>query len=370
MKLLTIIAAAFIAFGLAAQAQDGWRLALPGWKYEFPRDHFSHSEFKTEWWYFTGNVATAEGKAFGYQFTLFRHGIRPPSSRVRTTSKLIINDISFGHLAVTDLSAKKFAFREKITRGILGQSGFSDGGKVAWINDWSIELLPDGRFRAQAKDGDLALDLTLRNAKPWIMHGANGVSQKSAGEGRASHYYSGVRLQTSGTLTTGGQTHAVQGESWFDHEWATNQLTAAQAGWDWFSIQLSNGCELMLYQLRLREGGSDAESSGTWIDAVGQTQHLARGDYTLTPIATWRSPTTGGVYPIKWEIRVPRLDLIAEVSTPLAPQELTLEAVAYWEGSIDLQGRCAGENISGKGYMELTGYAGPLPGLSEPAVSQ
>jgi predicted secreted hydrolase len=347
-----------------ASGAEGWRLALPGWHYEFPRDHHPHAGFKTEWWYFTGNVRDASGRRFGYQVTFFRQGIRPPGARGDTASALIVHELPFAHFAVSDVASGRFHFGQRINRGAFGQAGFGDGERVAWVEDWTLRLDSHERFHVEAKDGSHALALTLSSVKPWAIHGENGVSQKAAGEGRASHYYSGTRLATQGTLTVDGKQFAVSGESWFDHEWATNQLTPEQAGWDWFSIQLHDGTELMLYQLRLRAGGSDPQSSGTFVGRDGRTRHLRRDDYTLTPVEFWKSPANGARYPVAWEIAVPRLDLQLRVSTPLPAQELALEAIAYWEGAIDVEGTRAGQPVRGQGYMELTGYAGPLSILS------
>lgn len=340
-----------------------WRAALPGWRYEFPRDHQPHPDFKTEWWYFTGNVRDSANRRFGYQITFFRHGIRPPGTR-GGDSRLIMNELPFAHFAISDVAEERFHFRQKINRGVFGQAGFGKGDRLAWIDDWTLRLDTDGAFRIDAKDGPIALALELTAAKPWTIHGENGVSQKAAGEGRASHYYSGTRLATHGTLEVEGKQFEVSGESWFDHEWATNQLTPEQAGWDWFSVQLDDGTELMLYQMRLRSGGTDAQSSGTFTDRDGQTQHLARGDYELAPLEFWTSPKTKARYPVAWQLTIPRLDFKARISTPLRAQELALESIAYWEGAIDVDGTRAGQAVRGRGYMELTGYAGALSALS------
>jgi predicted secreted hydrolase len=349
-----------------AQAENPWRLSLPGWKYEFPRDHFSHPEFKTEWWYFTGNLRDADGKRYGYQLTFFRQGIRPLSARGGTTSRFICDEFKFAHFGLSDPAAGRFRFMQKTSRGAFGEAGFAQGDRIAWIDEWSLQLLPGGamQFVAQMKDASLAL--TVKPSKPWIIHGENGVSQKAHGDGRASHYYSGTRLHTSGSLTLEGRELTVTGTSWFDQEWATNQLTSEQVGWNWFAIQLSDGSELMLYQMRLRDGKIDPNSSGTIVAQDGQTRHLRRDDYTLTPTRWWTSGATKARYPVAWQLRVSALELEVEITTPLDRQELELPPIAYWEGMIDLRGTRAGQPIAGEGYMELTGYAGALVGLAQP----
>lgn len=348
----------------AAWAQTPWRLALPGWEYVFPRDHGPHADFKTEWLYFTGNVATAGGERFGYQLTFFRQGVRPPGARGGATSRFVVNDFQFAHFAVSDPQAGRFRHWQKTSRGAFGEAGFSAGERLAWIDGWQLTARGD-EWTLTAAEGDAALTLTLTPAKPWAIHGENGVSQKADGPGHASHYYSGPRMRTSGRLTLAGREHAVTGTSWFDHEWATNQLTPAQVGWNWFALHFDDGTELMLYQMRLRDGGLDPQSSGTFLAADGTARHLRREDYTLTPLRWWTSKATGGRYPVAWRIEAPSLALRAEVTTPLEAQELVLLPVAYWEGMIEARGERAGRAVRGEGYLELTGYAGALVGLSQ-----
>ena len=358
---------AFIAsFVINLHATD-WRTALPGWQYEFPRDHRIHPDFKTEWWYFTGRLVDEKGGVFGYQLTFFRQGLRRPSNRAGETSRFIVDDLKFAHFAVSDIGGQRFHFQQKLSRGAFAEAGFGVENKLAWIDDWSLELQPDGAFSLHANGDKSALELRLVSTKPWVIHGENGISQKAEGEGRASHYFSGTRLVASGTLALDGKSLRVSGESWLDREWATNQLTAEQVGWNWFSIQLEDGTELMLYQMRTRAGGLDPNSSGTFIARDGAATHLRRGDYELTPLQYWTSKETGGRYPIAWQLVVPALGVQMRISTPLAAQELVLKPVAYWEGLINVDGMRAGAKVRGHGYMELTGYAGALVGLSEQA---
>ena len=342
-----------------------WRLALPGWQYEFPRDHRLHPEFKTEWWYFTGRLVDESGGVFGYQVTFFRQGLRPPGAGDAVSSRFVVNDLKFAHFAISDVRGQQFHFEQKINRGAYGEAGFGDDDRLAWIDDWSLALSPDGSFALQASGDATRLQLRLTSAKHLAIHGENGVSQKAEGVGRASHYFSATRLATAGTLVIGGKSRSVQGESWLDREWGSNQLTANQVGWNWFSVQCDDGTELMLYQMRTRDGGLDPNSSGTFVARDGTTQHLTRDDYQLTPAKFWTSTATAGRYPVAWELTVPKLNLQLTISTPLEAQELVLRPVAYWEGLIEVQGSRAGTTLHGHGYMELTGYAGALVGLSE-----
>lgn len=351
---------------LQASAAD-WRLALPGWQYQFPRDHHLHADFKTEWWYFTGRLTDDKGDVFGYQLTFFRQGIRPPEARGGTMSRFVVDDLKFAHFAISDVRGQRFHFQQKLSRGAFGEAGFSYSDRLAWIDDWSLELAADGTFVLRAKDGAISLQLDLQSAKPFAIQGENGVSQKADGAGHASHYFSATRLVTNGTLNLDGKARSVRGESWLDREWASNQLTANQVGWNWFSLQFDDNTELMLYQMRTRDGGLDPNSSGTYVARDGTVQHLQREDYQLTPTKFWTSKATQGRYPIGWQLAVPKLNLQCTISTPLETQELVLNPVAYWEGLIDIQGTHAGSKVHGHGYMELTGYAGALVGLSESA---
>ncbi|MDR3403688.1 MAG: lipocalin-like domain-containing protein [Chthoniobacter sp.] len=353
-----------LALVLPASAAD-WRLALPGWQYEFPRDHHLHADFKTEWWYFTGRLADDKGGVFGYQLTFFRQGLRPPENRGGTTSRFIVDDLKFAHFAISDIRAQQFHFQQKLSRGAFAEAGFSAADRLAWIDDWSLKLDPDGTFTLHANDGSTALQLHLESTKPFAIHGENGASQKAEGAGHASHYFSATRLVTSGTLTLAGQALSVRGESWLDREWASNQLTANQVGWNWFSLQFDDGTELMLYQMCTKDGGLDPNSSGTFIARDGTTQHLRREDYQITPTKFWTSKASQARYPIAWQLTVPKLNLQCGISTPLESQELVLNPIAYWEGLIDLQGNHDGMKVHGHGYMELTGYAGALVGLAE-----
>jgi predicted secreted hydrolase len=361
MKTLLLLVLALLSMVEGAGAE--WQIAKPGWRYEFPKDHGIHPGFKTEWWYFTGNLRDRAGREFGYQLTFFRQGVLEPGSAAADRSRFLVNDFKFAHFALSDLGARRFHHTQKLSRGAFGEAGFAEGGRTAWIGDWQLAASPGEGWELQAKAGANALRLRVLPAKPPVIHGAEGISRKAEGEGRASHYYSFTRLKTEGELVLDGETRAVSGESWFDHEWATNQLTAEQAGWNWFSLQLGDGSELMLYQMRLRNGGIDPVSSGTFVAENGASEHLRVSDYELVPVRFWTSGKTKAPYPIAWRLRIRKLGIEGEIRTPLESQELTLEPIAYWEGAIRFSGRGQAGPLSGKGYMELTGYNAPLTGL-------
>ena len=370
---------ALLLLALAFSAQAEWRVAKPGWEYVFPSDHGSHPGFKTEWWYFTGNLTAKDGRAFGYQLTFFRQGILSGDEDIIALSRFVTRDVKFAHFTVSDLATGKFHFFQKLSRGAYGESGFGapasprsandreavppSAKQLVWIDDWSCELAGENTFRLRAAKDEIALDLKLASTKPPVIHGANGLSQKAAGEGRASHYYSLTRMASDGTLRLGHEEFAVTGLSWFDHEWATNQLAENQIGWDWFSLQFDDGSELMLFQLRTKDGTRDAFSSGTFIDAKGRTTSITNTDFTLEPGETWKSPETGGRYPTAWHLAIPRLGLDLDLRAALKDQELRLKPVVYWEGAVRATGMVHGQALRGSGYLEMTGYAGPIAGM-------
>jgi predicted secreted hydrolase len=245
----------------------------------------------------------------------------------------------------------------------LGKQAFPMASRVAWIEGWSLELREDGAFLLRASKPEFSVDLVLRAKKPPVFHGSDGVSQKAEGPGRASHYYSFTRLWTEGTLSWDGKDFSVEGWSWYDHEWATNQLTEGQVGWDWFSLQFDDGSDLMLFQIRTQDGGKDPFSSGTWVDSEGEPTAVGVGDFTLLPVRSWRSQKTGGEYPIRWKIEIPNLGLDIEVSARMEDQEFRQPPISYWEGAVEAKGRRAGSPVTARGYLEMTGYSGPIVGM-------
>ncbi len=357
---------AFLIWLLAIAPAAGaeWKIAEPGLRYEFPRDHHVHEEFKTEWWYFTGSLTNASGGVFGYELTFFRQGVRPPGERAGTTSRFLVGDLKFAHFAVTDAAGRRFLFEQKMSRGSFGEAGFGESDRLAWIDSWDLKMNPDASFDLAADMSGADLRLHLAPLKAPVVHGTKGISEKAAGEGHASYYYSITRLRTSGQLRLRDARFAVTGESWFDHEWATNQLAAGQAGWNWVSAQFDDGSELMLYEMRLTNGAIDPVSSGTFIRADGSSIALTSADFQMTPAAFWRSKTTKATYPIGWKIAVPRERLDFAIHPVLKDQELILPPIIYWEGAFNLEGTRAGKPISGRGYLELTGYATPLQELN------
>jgi predicted secreted hydrolase len=377
----------FGAWTVLGGAQPQWREASPGYRFEFPRDHASHPDYKLEWWYYTGNVQTAEGRRFGYQVTFFRVGIDPVPAN---PSRWAVRDLYMTHLAVSDPQDRRYRFEERLSRAGPGLAGADAERYRVWNEDWSAGLLNvpaedalarPSRERRQASlsaaalmkaeprshfiralSGRAGVDLVLDEGKTPAVNGVNGISQKGALAGNASHYYSLTRMPTRGAIIIDGERFEVTGDSWMDHEFGTSFLEKEQQGWDWMSIQLADGRDLMLYQLRRGDGSRDPRSSGTLIDAQGRTIHLTARDFTMSPGGqTFRAPS-GASYPIRWSIQIPQAQLALDVTTPLENQELSTPGagISYWEGVIDVSGRSAGNAVTGRGYLEMTGYRGSL----------
>lgn len=353
---LTIACAALLLpVVIAAQQDIPYRLALPGYTYVFPRDHGAHPEFKLEWWYYTGNLRSTDGHEFGYELTFFRTGM---DQSFENTSAWQIRDLYMAHLAITDITENRFYYFEKLSRAGPGIAGAGAGTLDVWNQNWSARMDANA-MKLVANAGEGALDLKLDPQKKPAIHGANGVSQKAEGAGRASHYYSMTRLSTKGALRIGARTFQVSGESWMDHEFGTNQLTEKQAGWDWFSIQLDNGTDLMLYQLRNRDGSLDPYSSGTVVAPDSRTIRLRLADFAASPGRKWTSSKTGTSYPIEWTIVLPGRATELRVTPVVDDQELVTTrstGIAYWEGAVRITGTWEGKPVTGKGYVELTGY--------------
>ncbi|HEX4536595.1 MAG TPA: lipocalin-like domain-containing protein [Candidatus Acidoferrum sp.] len=363
MKSRRIIAAMLIclAFELATSAQ--YRVALPGYPYSFPRDHFSHPEFQTEWWYYTGNVKSPDGHRFGFELTFFRRGV---DSDAKSTGVWDIHDLYVAHLALSDLNGGKFLHAERTNRAGPGIAGASEQEGRIWNGNWQVTWRDDEPL-LQAIDERFSIHLTLRSAKPPVIHGQNGISPKADGPGRASHYISLTRLNTQGKIELDGHTFQVTGAAWMDHEFFTHQLETDQVGWDWLSIQLDDNSELMLFNIRRKDGSIDPYSAGTFVDARGNSTRLTKNAFAMHPAnSTWSSPATHAAYPLQWKILIPSLKIELECSTSLPSQELassTEFVPAYWEGSVILAGSKGGSPIAGVGYLEMTGYDHPVDAL-------
>lgn len=336
--------------GLLAGEDEGFARVTEPRKFRFPRDHAAHPEYRHEWWYFTGNLQTPSGRAFGYQFTLFRFALLPESPP--RGSAWAPQSVYMGHLAVSDIEGGRFLARQKVSRGAVGLAGAASDPFAVWIEGWRLQGDPETGAPAHlsARSDDVAIDLQLTVEKPLVFQGERGLSQKGAETGNASYYYSYPRLATRGKVTVGSETLSVEGQSWMDHEWGSSALGPGVVGWDWFALQLQDGRDLMFYHLRRDDGTTDTHSAGTLIAADGSVRKLTVQDINLTVLSRWQSPQTGIHYPAHWQLRIPSADLTLEVQPRLSNQEWT-EPVRYWEGAVAVNG-----SRTGSGYVELTGY--------------
>lgn len=326
----------------------------------FPRDHGAHEDFQTEWWYFTGNLSTAEGREFGFQLTFFRRGLLPLAQQLPRKSTWATDQVYLAHFTLSDVKGRRFQYFERFQRGAGGLAGAQgEPGFRVWLDDWRVEQTAERKYHLAAGEGDLRLELDLADVKGPVFQGDRGYSQKGDEPGNASYYVSLTRLVSQGTVEVGGVRYAVSGLSWMDHEFSTSALSQGQVGWDWFSIQLQDGSELMMYTIRREDGGVDPYSSGTVILPDGSTRRLGANDFTIRAEDRWESPHSGGVYPSAWVIEVPSEGLVLRVRPRLADQELNVSFI-YWEGAVRVEGEKEGVRIEGSGYVELTGYAQSL----------
>lgn len=338
-----------------------YRQAAPGYPYEFPRDHGAHDSFRTEWWYYTGHLATPDGRPFGFELTFFRRALVPPGTPA-SPSAWDIGQLYLAHAAVTDVAGKRFLYDEKISRAGLGKAGAESDRLHVWIDRWRTEAQPEAGapHHLAAATARFSIDLHLTPQHPPAVHGLDGVSRKGAKPHESSHYYSLTRLLTQGRLNLDGVTYQVTGLSWMDHEFGSGDLGEDLVGWDWFSVQLSNQMDVMIYRLRRADGRPDPSSSGTLIGPERHVTPLAADDVLLSALDSWTSSASKARYPNGWELRIPSADLILTIRPLLKEQELITTRstqVTYWEGAVSVAGHVGSQAVTGQGYVELTGYA-------------
>lgn len=323
--------------------------------WQFPRDHGQHPEFRTEWWYFTGNLQSEDGRAFGYQFTIFRNALTlAPANRA---SAWAFRDGYVAHFAITDIAQRKFYYDQKIARGALQLAGASEDSLHVFVGDW-LARGAGTRWQLQAASDFGSIAFVLEHTTSPVLHGKNGLAQKGAQPGEASYYYSLPNLKTSGQLVLGTDSLHVSGVSWMDHEFFTGIEASDVAGWDWFSLHLSDSTAIMLYRLRRANGTISPFSAGTLIQADGQTRHISAEEFQALPEG-WRQSKImpESKYPLAWQLRF--ADYALSVTTPVENQELDTRpttGVIYWEGYVNVTGDKAGRAVTGKGYLEMTGY--------------
>ena len=344
---------------LRGQDDPGFAKALEPRALKFPADHGSHPDFRTEWWYFTGNLESADGAPYGFELTFFRVALRPAGTESARDSAWAADQLWMAHFAVTDGGARRFVAHERIARQALDLAGAEPAGARVWVKSWFAARSGDDaheRWRLGARDGQLGLNLELATDDAPVLNGDNGLDHKGAEPGNASYYYSFPRLRTQGTLEIDGREIAVQGSAWMDREWSTSALADDVAGWDWFGLRLSDGGSLMFYRLRRHDGTANAFSGGMLVDAHGDKRRLGRADVELTPIDYWTSPSSGTRYPVAWRLACPAAQLTLELRAYVPDQELNL-SVRYWEGAVRGTGTGpGGSRATAEGYLELAGY--------------
>ena len=355
MRLVIAFLALFFGLLPSVGAETTYKQALPGYSYQFPRDDYSHDEFRIEWWYYTGNLKDENDRPFGYQLTFFRIGLED-ASPISNPSSWKIDHLYFAHMTVSDIHDEKFHFFERINRKGIKNAGAASDQLHVWNENWHLTSKNNTHY-LQAIEKGTGLDLKLTPIKNRILHGKDGISKKGSGSGNASHYFSFPRMKTTGKVFLKGEAFAVTGTSWMDHEFSSNQLNDNLVGWDWFSIKLNNQTELMLYQLRDKNGGTDPHSSGTVVSPDGKIRHIPNEEFTITPKKFWTSPHTKAIYPASWTLTLP--EGVLNVTPNFPDQELyNLRSISgsYWEGSVTIKGELQGKQVSGKGYVELVGY--------------
>jgi predicted secreted hydrolase len=349
-------ASASIVEMMQGDVDGAFARALEPMPFVFPRDHGAHPAYRTEWWYYTGNLQDADGNPFGYQLTFFRNALTP--TLPERTSNLATNQLYMAHFAITDGPANQHISFERFSRGAAGLAGaLGEPSFAVWLEDWSVRSVAPGvsrlQVQADGEDGPVALELTLRESLAPVLQGNQGLSSKGPEPGNASYYYSLVQIATSGLITLNNQAIAVNGLSWMDHEYSTSALGKEAVGWDWFSVQLEDGAALMFAQVRAQDGQALGQFVGSLIEATGEQRVVADSQHTV--LGQWTSPRTGITYPSGWQVRFPALEMTLTIQPLIQDQEMKGSFV-YWEGAVTVEGIRAGEPVQGVGYVELTGY--------------
>jgi predicted secreted hydrolase len=328
---------------------------------ELPRDLYAHKEAQTEWWYYTGHLQTVTGRRFGFELVFFKR--RTDLDRFGVVPlRLIGNPLYLAHFAITDESRRRFRYEHRKSAGGMFDlpAQASDHYYFLKLGNWTVREAVEGAHTLRATLGDdLIFEATLKTQKPAALNGHEGVGVSFKDEGEASRYFSFTRMEAEGRITWHGETEQCNGSAWMDREFGTWRTTENQKGWDWFSLQLSTGAEVMVYHLRNSAGEPSPFSSGTYVDAAGNWTHLMREDFTLEAVGHWQSPQTKATYPSGWRLRVPRFGVDVSVTPVLLDQELDTRGttmIVYWEGACAVEGRHGDEETVGRAYVELVGY--------------
>ena len=342
--------------GKADSLRDGTELDAV----ELPRDLAAHKNAQTEWWYYTGHGATDSGKRFGFELVFFKR--RTDLDKFSLVPlRLLGNPIYFAHFALTDIEDKKFryAHRKSANGWFDYPASASEKHFHLRLGDWSLRESHGTHILRATTSQDVVFEANLKPKKPVVLNGRSkdGVSFKD--EGEASRYFSYTRMEMEGDLIINGEAEHFTGAAWMDREFGTWTPTERQKGWDWFSIQLDNDCELMCYQLRDSAGGISDFSSGTFVDEHGEFTPLDHEDFSIEPTGFWKSPRTNATYPSGWKLKVPKLNLDLTVTPVMPDQELDTRGttmIVYWEGACEVAGKAGEWDVTGRAYVELVGY--------------
>lgn len=324
-----------------------------------PRDLYAHANAQTEWWYYTGHGETTSGKSFGFELVFFKR--RTDLDKFSMVPlRLFGNPLYFAHFAITEVEGKKFRYaHRKSANGMFDQpASASETHFHLRLGDWSLRE-SHGAHILRATARDVVFEADLKPMKPAVFNGKDGAGVSFKDEGEASRYFSYTRMEMEGDLIWNGETEHFKGSAWMDREFGTWEPTDNQKGWDWFSIQLDNGCEVMCYQLRDAEGNASRFSSGTYVDENGAFQHLTHEDFIIEPTGSWTSPVSKATYPSGWRLKVPRVALDLVVTPVIPDQELDTRGttmIIYWEGACEVHGKAGETDVAGKAYVELVGY--------------
>ena len=352
------LASADVVDVLSRPVDDRFARALAPMEFRFPLDHGPHNNYATEWWYYTGNLTGEDGGAYGYQLTFFRSALVPGvTSRA---SEFAAQQIYMAHFAVTSGPARQHLSYDRFSRGAGGVAGASGSPRYeVWLDDWRAQEVGPGQMHllasAEGEDGPVSIDLTLTETRPPLLHGDAGYSLKGPEIGNANHYYSLVRMETTGHLVFGGARVAASGLSWMDHEFGTSALSQDAVGWDWFAVTLENDVVLMFAEIRTKSGTSQDIFEGTLSFPDGRQLAISPDDFELTSTGQWTSPDSGTVYPSGWRVTFPQLDIELTIDPLIDDQEMDV-AFTYYEGATVVRGTMNGESVGGRGYVELTGY--------------
>jgi predicted secreted hydrolase len=355
MKRRAFIVAPVLMFAERAIAAvaDGYPPVTPDHVLTFPRDHGSHPEFRTEWWYITGWVADAAGAHYGMQVTFFRNR---PRIAEGNPSAFAPRQLVFAHAALADPRAGRLRHAERAARTGFGLAGADEASTRVWIDEWSL-VLADGAYRARIAAQEFALRLRFAPRQPLLLQGVGGYSRKGRDPREASYYYSQPQLAVTGAIIVADRELPVTGTAWLDHEWSSEYLMPGAVGWDWTGINFADGGALMAF--RIRDSRSNTLwAGGSYREAGGNPRAFAPSDVRFATTRSWRSPRTGITYPVAMTLAVAGNDYVLE---PLQDdQELDASAstgTIYWEGAVRALANGAD---AGHGYLELTGYGAPL----------